>query len=749
MAPDGSLTGFYVEVLREAARREGLGLDLRLRPDGPDRALGAGEVDIWPAVVRTPERAKRWHFTAPWWAQDHYLAVAKAGPVFGEGDLAGRTVLRGTTPPFTRRLEEEFPGARFVALADVRTRLRMLCEGRADAVLFYQETGLFAFTGSGEMDGCRERGLRILPVTKPIMEVSMAARPERAMAAERLRKRIEEMRRDGTLARLAASPMTGTESFQRLLREGEGEHRQRMMEMGLLFTGLLLAGVGTAYWRLRRANRRAEAALAAAERASKAKSDFLAMMSHEIRTPLTAVLGYTELLAGTPLRHDQRRFAGEITQATEALLTVISTILGYAHPSRTAPPPENEQVDAPGIVDDCVAAVQLAAEDKGLCLHVEVDPGVPRRLEGPAAGLRQALLNLLNNAVKFTPAGWVRLRVRYDKDMLTCVVSDSGPGIPTEQRRTVFEAFTQLDSPDNRRQGGVGLGLAVVAEISRKLGGDIRVDDAPGGGARFVLRLPYREVAGAGGWLGAPVTGTAAVLAAPGETVDTLLLYLRSAGMEARLCLDPGETAAADLVFVDGAHFALAPAGRSRRILIGPLRFLRRVPEDTVRQVDDVLPLPATCRALREILHPPSARVEAMPVRVARRVLVVDDNAVNRRVLTSLLEKLECRVDTAANGQEAVEAAENENYTVIFMDCQMPVMNGYEAAEEIRRRALGRAAAPICGISASLDHETRVRCEAAGMEEYLPKPVTMDALRDVLTRVSARQIIAENLQFPA
>ncbi len=598
------------------------------------------------------------------------------------------------------------------------------------------------------MESCRERGLRILQVTKPIMEVSMVARPERAMVAERIRQRIEEMRRDGTLARLAASPMTGTESFQRLLREGEVEHRHRVMEMVLGFAAVLLLGVGAAYWRLRRANRRAEAALGAAERASKAKSEFLAMMSHEIRTPLTAVLGYTELLAGTPLRHDQRRFAGEITQASEALLTVISTILGYAHPERTAPPPENEELDAPGIVDDCVAAVQLAAEDKGLSLYVQVDPSVPRRLVGGAAGLRQALLNLLNNAVKFTPAGWVRLRVRFENGMLTCIVSDSGPGIPLEQRKNVFAPFTQLESPDSRRQGGVGLGLAVVAELCRRMGGEIRVDDAPGGGARFVLRLPYRAVGESDGWLGGPLTGTAAVLSTAGEAVDSLLLYLRSAGMEARLCLDAAETEGADVVFVDGAHFGLIEGRRGRRILIGPMLYLRRVPEEVMRQVDDVVPLPATCRAVREVLHPAPARVERMPVRVTRRVLVVDDNAVNRRVLSSLLEKLNCRVDTACDGREAVEAAGAENYTVIFMDCQMPVMNGYEATEEIRRRSVGRRPTPICGISASLDEETRVRCEAAEMEEYLSKPVSMDSLRDLLTRVAARQIIAENLQYP-
>ncbi len=136
MAPDGSLTGFYVEVLREAGRRERAAIEMKIRSDGPDRALASGEIDIWAAAVETPERAKRWHFTAPWWAQDHYLAVAKDSPVAGEGDLAGRTVLRGTSPPFTRPLAEVFPGAKFQPMADVRERLRELCEGRADAVLF-------------------------------------------------------------------------------------------------------------------------------------------------------------------------------------------------------------------------------------------------------------------------------------------------------------------------------------------------------------------------------------------------------------------------------------------------------------------------------------------------------------------------------------------------------------------------------------------------------------------------------------
>jgi len=181
-------------------------------------------------------------------------------------------------------------------------------------------------------------------------------------------------------------------------------------------------------------------------------------------------------------------------------------------------------------------------------------------------------------------------------------------------------------------------------------------------------------------------------------------------------------------------------------ILIGRLAYLRGVEEAVKLGFDDVVPLPVTGRAINERLEPSAVRPEREVLGLRKHVLVVDDNAVNRRVLGALLEKLGCTVETARNGREAVDAAINGKFSVILMDCQMPVMNGYEATEEIRRQWRTGEPVPICGVSASMDAETRARCEASGMSEYMPKPVTLDMLQELLTRTVARQIVVENLK---
>ncbi|MFN0101485.1 MAG: ATP-binding protein [Bryobacteraceae bacterium] len=756
LGPDGTPTGFYVEVMKEAARREGLAFEAVFRKDGPERALRSGEIDLWSAAAPTAERRKTLHFSQPWWSQDHYFGVLASGPVYGLNDLAGRTVVHGTSPPFTTDLREALPGAVLQPMADLRSRFTAVCEGEADAVLFYHETSLFAVTGSNEMAECRERGLRLIPLGRPVMEISVAALLENRALAERFRGRIGEMTRDSTLARLASFPLTGNENLNKMLQAQQTQHRQRQLEISVGFLALVLVLGGAAHVRLRRANQRTGNALEAAEKALRAKSEFLAMMSHEIRTPMTAVVGYMDMLMGTPLRHDQRRFATEVTQATEALLTLVTTLLGYARPERAAIP-EDETLNPAAVMDDCVAAVQLEAEEKGLALTVEVDRSVPRRLRGDAVRLRQAVLNLLNNAVKFTPRGWVRVWVSYGEGALTCVVSDSGEGIPEDRRTMIFEPFTQLDSTDKRRYGGVGLGLAVVADICRQLNGEVRVDGEAGGGAKFTLRIPYGTLEGEPSWLPAGAEGTAAVLATEGTAVEIFDSYLRWSGMDVeRFSTWDGmnEWAAPErgrvLCFVAGEAFGTAvPPWRNDRttmVLMGSMGYLREVSEERKEAYDDVLPMPAAARSVREILYPAATRSVRERVPVRRHVLVVDDNAVNRRVLTALLEKLGCRVDTAKNGREAVEASMREPYAAILMDCQMPVMNGYEATAEIRRHPLSGGDVPICGVSASLDAETRKRCEASGMTEYMPKPVTLGMLQDLLTRVTARQIIVENLQ---
>ncbi|MBI2685416.1 MAG: response regulator [Acidobacteria bacterium] len=756
LGPDGTPTGFYIEAMKEAARREGLAFEAVFRKDGPEKSLQSGEIDLWSAAVPTEERRKILYFTEPWWSQDHYLGVLASGPIQGLNDLAGKVVVYATTPPFTADLREVLPGAKLSVMNDLRGRFHAVCDGEADAVLFHHETSLFALTGSNEMAECRERGLRLIPVGRPIMVISIASLPENKALADRMRKRLQEMVRDHTLAKLAASPLTGTQSLVQMLQAQQREHRYRLLELSIGSLLVVVVLVGIAYFRLRRANQRTRDALALAEKASRVKSEFLATMSHEMRTPLTAVLGYMDMLTSTPLRYDQRRYASEVKQATESLLTLMTSILGYARPGRR-PPAEEETVDVPSVIDDCVAAVVLDAEAKGLTLIADISPTVPRRLRGDAVRVRQAVLNLLGNAVKFTASGWVRVKAGYREGNLICAVTDSGEGIPEEKRKAIFEPFTQIDSTDNRRYGGVGLGLAVVADIAMQLGGVVEVDMASSGGAQFTLRLPMPVEGEEASWLDLRAAGTVALLAEPSEAVEILAGYLREAGLRVEwftqvetlnLWTPPGQGRV--ICIVDGASFGpVLPIWRTARsavILLGRIEYLRGVSEESKSGYDDILPLPVAARTLRELLQPAAARAvrEIQPMR--RHVLVVDDNAVNRHVLTALLENLGCHVDTAKNGREALEAAKRERYTAILMDCQMPVMNGYEATREIRRLPFHGSDVPICGVSASLDSETRARCETSGMTEYLPKPLTLEMLQDLLTRMTAKQIIEERLQ---
>ncbi|HEU0120176.1 MAG TPA: ATP-binding protein [Bryobacteraceae bacterium] len=755
LGPDGTPTGFYVEVMREAARREGLEFEMVFRKDGPMPSLESGAVDLWSAAVATEARRKRLYFTTPWWSQDHYLGVLESSSIHGVGDLAGKVVLHSSSPPFTADLRTVLRGAKLSEVDDLRARFAAVCGGRADAVLFYHETSLFALTGSNEMAECRERGLRLVPVGRPVMEVSIVSRLEDRELADRFRKRVAEMAAEQTLARLAASPLTGTQSLLQLLQMEDAEQSDRLLRTSIGFLLAVLVVGSIAYLRLRRANRMARDALAEAERASRVKSEFLATMSHEIRTPLTAVSGYMDMLLSTSLLPEQRRYATEVTQATAALLTLLNTMLGYARPARTGTG-EALAMDAAAVLDDCLSAVLLEAEAKELALSAEVGPAVPLRLQGDAVRLRQALLNLMANAVKFTPHGWVRVRMDYADGTLNCVVADSGVGIPAEKRAVIFEPFTQLDSTDNRRFGGVGLGLAVVAEICQQLGGAVVAEGEPEGGARFTLRIPYKRLENSPGWL--PLaSGQAVLLADPSEQVQILGRYLRQAGLTVTAFPDlascnawappPGQRV---YCFMEAAAGRMEPPAWSHSrvawILMGRMPVLRDIPEDDKAKFDDVLPLPLTARSLREILQPPSVPGSPIPAAVQRPVLVVDDNAVNRRVLSALLERLGCRVETVRNGREAVEAVTRERYAVVLMDCQMPVLNGYEAAREIRQLAGKSGKVPICGVSASMDDETRRRCQEAGMTDYLPKPVTLEMLRDLLTRVAALEIIAENLQ---
>jgi signal transduction histidine kinase len=771
VTPEGQPAGFYVEVFREAARREGLEVRFDVDRLSPDRYLSEGGGDIWVAAVPSASRRARFYVSEPWWILDTYLATMASSGIRSQTDLAGKTVLWGGSPPFSRPVAEFLPGARLREESNVEGRLSALCRGDVAAFVFY-ENSVHGLLGSSEFLECRERGIRIIPFDRPVRQLSIMANRSSQPAAERLLARIKEMKQDGSFERLPSFSLTGNELWKSEIAAERAQQTQLLWQIGTAFAAILLAGGVFAYTGLRNANRELKRALRSEQEATRAKSEFLAVMSHEIRTPMTAVLGYIDLLLATPLRPDQQQFAREVTQATQSLLSMLSDILDYSQSAGGKLQLSAEPFDPAVIVDDCVVAVQIQAEDKRIGLICEVDPSVPGQLRGDAGRLRHMILNLLNNAVKFTATGSVSVRVAYAPEndtegSLRVTVADTGVGIPEDKQQRIFLPFTQLDSTHTRTQGGIGLGLAIVSNLCSQMRGRISVESQEGSGSTFVLELPASRDAGTASWLPClrgerPLAGKAVAFWREDQPqLETVHRYLSASCFQVESAGSIGEflrmaTALAHagiesglhegqprLLLVDGERCTdhemdqilswkdsePAACGRTM-VLLGSLSYLRQCSENAKKLPDVVLTLPAPARAFRDLLRQ-RATAElgfvAAPAGtdLGRRVLVVDDNAVNRRVLGALLQRLGCEVEMAGNGAEAVAKIRDGGYGLVLMDCQMPIMNGFEATRQIRGEL--RSPVPIWGVSAALENEVRQQCLDCGMDDYLSKPITIEA----------------------